>query len=180
MWPSRGRPKSACTTCKSQKVLYLPWASGEHNAQRVSQQIRCSGERPICKRCARLLRNCVYTTTTSPERSLRFILDSRNVDRRTRTSSNPIKEINSQIHNSAGQSGLEGPPSTGLPAIISVRKDSLYLGISESLMYTLVDVYFESAYNSSLLLHKGRFLESLVAGTVEAHLILSVCAYAAK
>ena len=61
-----------------------------------------------------------------------------------------------------------------------MRKDSPYLGISESLMYTLVDVYFENAYNASLLLHKGRFLESLVEGTVEAHLILSVCAYAAK
>lgn len=47
-------------------------------------------------------------------------------------------------------------------------------------MYALVDVYFEHAYNASLLLHKGRFLESLGAGTVEAHLILSVCAYAAK
>ncbi|KAJ9608506.1 hypothetical protein H2200_007494 [Cladophialophora chaetospira] len=61
-----------------------------------------------------------------------------------------------------------------------MRKDSPYLGISESLMYTLVDVYFENAYNASLLLHKGRFLESLMAGTVEAHLILSVCAYAAN
>lgn len=64
--------------------------------------------------------------------------------------------------------------------MIPMRKDSPYLGISESLMYTLVDVYFENAYNASLLLHKGRFLESLTAGTVEAHLILSVCAYAAK
>lgn len=64
--------------------------------------------------------------------------------------------------------------------MLSMRKDSPYLGISESLMYTLVDVYFENAYNASLLLHKGRFLESLAAGTVEAHLILSVCAYAAK
>lgn len=47
-------------------------------------------------------------------------------------------------------------------------------------MYTLVDVYFENAYNATLLLHKGRYLDSLAAGTVEAHLVLSVCAYAAK
>lgn len=64
--------------------------------------------------------------------------------------------------------------------MLSMRSRSPYLGIAESLMYTLVDVYFENSYNASLLLRKDRFLESLVAGTVEPHLILSVCAYAAK
>ena len=64
--------------------------------------------------------------------------------------------------------------------MLPMRKDSSYLGISESLMHTLVDVYFENAYNASLLLHKGHFLASLAGSTVEAHLILSVCAYAAK
>lgn len=66
------------------------------------------------------------------------------------------------------------------PAMLSIPGQSPYLGISQSLMYTLVDVYFENAYNASLLLQKDRFLESLAQGTVEAHLILSVCAYAAK
>ena len=55
-----------------------------------------------------------------------------------------------------------------------------YLGVSKSLMYTLVDLYFETAYNASLLLHKASFIESLVAGTATPHIVLSVCAWAAK
>lgn len=83
-------------------------------------------------------------------------------------------------YSDAAQSASDHHPPTTPPARLPIRKDTHYLGISESLVYTLVDVYFENAYNASLLLHKGRFLESLVAGTVEDHLILSVCAYAAK
>ena len=83
-------------------------------------------------------------------------------------------------HTDAGHYLSEHQPPTKPSPKFSLRKDSPYLGVSESLMYTLVDLYFENAYNSSLLLHKRRFVESLMAGTVEAHLILSVCAYAAK
>ncbi|KAK5675883.1 hypothetical protein LTS10_011615 [Elasticomyces elasticus] len=55
-----------------------------------------------------------------------------------------------------------------------------YLGISNSLLYTLVDVYFATAYNASLLLHKASFLESLAGGTATPHVVLSVCAWAAN
>jgi hypothetical protein len=47
-------------------------------------------------------------------------------------------------------------------------------------MYTLVDLYFETAYNASLLLHKQSFLEQLALGTATPHIVLSVCAWAAK
>ncbi len=55
-----------------------------------------------------------------------------------------------------------------------------YLGISQTLMYKLVDLYFETAYNASLLLHKASFLEALTAGTATPHVVLSICAWAAK
>lgn len=55
-----------------------------------------------------------------------------------------------------------------------------YLGISKSLMYNLVELYFQTSYNASFLLHKTQFLESLAAGTTAPHVILAICAAAAK
>ncbi|KIX06345.1 uncharacterized protein Z518_04321 [Rhinocladiella mackenziei CBS 650.93] len=55
-----------------------------------------------------------------------------------------------------------------------------YLGISKSLMYTLVELYFHTSYNASFLLHKTQFLESLAAGTAAPHVILAICAAAAN
>lgn len=54
------------------------------------------------------------------------------------------------------------------------------LGIPSSLLYKLVDVYYANVYNATLLLHKPTFIESLKAGTVRQHIVLSVCAFAAK
>ena len=55
-----------------------------------------------------------------------------------------------------------------------------YLGIPRNLVLTLVEVYYDNVYNATLLLHKRTFLESLSAGIVRPHIILSVCAWAAK
>jgi hypothetical protein len=55
-----------------------------------------------------------------------------------------------------------------------------YLGIPSSLLYKLVEVYYDNVYNATLLLHKQTFLDSLAAGTVRPHIVLSVCAFAAK
>jgi hypothetical protein len=35
-------------------------------------------------------------------------------------------------------------------------------------------------YNATLLFHKASFLQSVAAGTVRPHVVLSVCAWAAK
>ncbi len=117
---------------------------------RVPPQLACSGERPVCNRCARLRKTCVFTPTTA--RSLQFISES---NRRTSRASHAVQESNPMNHSDAGESVPGEHSPTDPPAILSMRKDSPYLGISESLMYTLVDVYFENAYNASLLLHKG-------------------------
>ena len=60
------------------------------------------------------------------------------------------------------------------------HSEHAYLGISHDLTYTLAELYFETAYNASLLLHKASFLASLAAGTACPHVVLSVCAWAAK
>ncbi|RVX67076.1 hypothetical protein B0A52_08319 [Exophiala mesophila] len=91
-----------------------------------------------------------------------------------------VPESKSTTYSDAEQPLLDPHPPITPPARPPIHKDTQYLGISESLVYTLVDVYFENAYNANLLLNKGRFLESLVAGTVADHLILSLCAYAAN
>lgn len=67
-----------------------------------------------------------------------------------------------------------------IESILDCPTDVPYLGIPQSLVLTLVDVYFDNVYNASLLLHKGLFLESLAAGTARLHVVLGVCAWAAK
>ena len=68
-------------------------------------------------------------------------------------------------------------PLTPLP----VRpNEERYLGIPNSLVLMLVDVYYDNVYNASLLLHKQLFLQSIAQGTARSHIILSVCAWAAK
>lgn len=72
MWSSRGRPKSACTTCKGHKVLFLPCANSESvmmnechhryaaqaNAQSANDVQDCAGtvsthlQHPLLTRCA--------------------------------------------------------------------------------------------------------------------------------
>jgi hypothetical protein len=54
------------------------------------------------------------------------------------------------------------------------------LGIPKNLIPTLVDVYFRHVYNAGLLLHRESFLSSIEDGTADPHIVLSVCAWAAK
>lgn len=56
----------------------------------------------------------------------------------------------------------------------------LDLGIPKPLVLSLVKVFFENAYNATLLLHERLFLASLEDGTANRYIVLSVCAWAAK
>jgi hypothetical protein len=47
-------------------------------------------------------------------------------------------------------------------------------------MSELVELYFQTSYHASLLLHKKRLLESLATGSATPHVILAICASAAK
>lgn len=65
-------------------------------------------------------------------------------------------------------------------SILNSLTEEQFLGLPKSLIFTLAEVYFDTAYNASLLLHKRSFFESLEAGTACPHTILSICAWGAK
>ena len=157
--------------CKANRV----WSTANDD------QIRCSGERPICKRCLRLTHTCVYTSSADTVRNISKPAQS---STSVVTNSQPLPAPSTPregrhatsketLH---GSSRLLSPPSPELddPAV------KHYLGIPESLVLTLVEVYYDNVYNASLLLHKQTFLDSLAAGTARPHLVLGVCAWAAK
>ncbi|KAF5705763.1 hypothetical protein FMUND_11931 [Fusarium mundagurra] len=62
----------------------------------------------------------------------------------------------------------------------SVPSHDFFQGIAPSLVNTLVKLYFENVYQSTLLLHKSTFLQSLADQTVKPHILLSICAWGAN
>jgi hypothetical protein len=94
--------------------------------------------------------------------------------------SSPVTLRNEETiaENGATKSNHDLPSASKIS--IDRPRGSCYLGISEPLLLTLVDVYFENVYQSDLLLHKRMFLKSLAEGTTREHVILSICAFAAK
>lgn len=128
-------------------------------------QIRCSGERPSCKRCVRLKNTCEYGTNLIHPRQ------KRNVTRAVTA-------------NGASQSvGSRRLAPVALPANLnaeSVSNHAFFQGIAPSLVNTLVELYFDNVYQSTLLLHKTIFMQSLADQTVKPHILLSICAWGAK
>ncbi|OQU96863.1 Fungal specific transcription factor domain-containing protein isoform 3 [Cladophialophora immunda] len=133
MLAGAGRPRKACSRCKNQKV-------------------RCSGEKPTCKRCSRSNHLCLYKATDGQRSS------------KATSHSNATKAPMPQWHGPAVRP--EFPPQGS------------YVGIPMTLIMTLVDVYYASVYNASLLLHKRLFIEAIASGTARPHVVLSVCAWA--
>lgn len=136
-------------------------------------QVRCSGDRPACKRCARLKHNCVYAVlaATSPSNDhvhptgMVFSPPGTPVQGHPRTSSS--ERITSEVF--APQMWTISNPAT---------PEKTSLGIPNSLVTTLVDVYYTHVYNASLMLHRTSFLQQLESGTVAPALLLSICAFA--
>ncbi|EGU85024.1 hypothetical protein FOPG_04566 [Fusarium oxysporum f. sp. conglutinans race 2 54008] len=141
-----GRPSKACDVCRKQKV-------------------RCSGERPSCKRCVRLKNTCEYGTNLIHPRQ------KRNVTRAVTA-------------NGASQSvGSRRLAPVALSANLnaeSVSNHAFFQGIAPSLVNTLVELYFDNVYQSTLLLHKTIFMQSLADQTVNPHILLSICAWGAN
>jgi hypothetical protein len=135
-------------------------------------QIRCSGERPACNRCVRLGHSCTYSSkrpsaqkNSKPRQAFSSVTRAR--EARHVASSEAV-----QIQSHAS--------SIRKPLLVSPIEQDCYLGIPKDLVSTLVEVYYENVYNAALLLHKKSFLETLAAGTARPHVVLSVCAWAAK
>lgn len=136
------------------------------------RQVRCSGDRPICKRCARLNHTCHYGGNASetgkrPTRTRRTynVTDSPVVQCESATSS----EKNRHVLHSKRQATNVLPSNS----ISEVHQ----LGIPSSLVSILVELYYSHVYNASLLLQKRCFLEAMADGSVSPHVILSVCAW---
>lgn len=176
-----GRPRKACNTCKSLKVansdtdLVGLW----YNSANWSQ-IGCSGERPSCPRCLRLKRTCVYgyeqTITASPPVSRNLGSTRDRPPLATRRLLQQQKRIFPRETSDVNPNRIS--PTSRLAG--QRLSEEHYHGIPKALVLALVQVYFENLYNAKLLLHKRLFLESLEAGTSPAHIVLSVCASAAK
>ena len=66
------------------------------------------------------------------------------------------------------------------PSVPAPLTEEQYLDMPKSLVSTLVEVYFNTAYNAPLMSHKEKFIASLDAGTARPHTVLSFCAWGAK
>ena len=182
MWSSIGRPRTACGTCHSLKVIRptlppIPRCSTLCTAKHHLPKIRCTGERPICRRCSRLKQVCSYSSTaTTSRKHPSFVTAS--INRPVRSSPKEPKGKNTANGTTRSDGRRPVPTSSTLPSYSSV--DHYDIGIPKSLMLLLVEVFFEDAYNATLLLHKPSFLESLEEGRASPHVVLSVCAWAAK
>ena len=138
-------------------------------------KIRCTGERPICRRCSRLKQTCSYSGTATPSRKHHVFVPA-SINRPITRS--PKEQRSKSTANDTTSPDRRRPIPTSSASYSGV--DHYDLGIPKSLMSLLVEVFFEDAYNATLLLHKRLFLESLEEGRTSPHVILSVCAWAAK
>ncbi|KAI0454672.1 hypothetical protein F5B21DRAFT_504148 [Xylaria acuta] len=150
-------------------------ASGGSETLRRRIMIRCTEERPSCKRCLRLHHVCTYGNGPLPKRSSRPATEPAvSKDAPSQPTRNPPRGHTTQASLPQAQRRpvLTQPSGTG--------GSKQYIGLLEHLLPELVDIYFNYVYNAHLLLHKRSFLESVVDGTACIHVVLSICAWGAK
>jgi hypothetical protein len=173
-----------------------------------TSQIRCSGERPVCKRCSRLGHTCNYSGTRLLARSnpkpaqassalgatdihpsptsiaarecIHVISCETAPGDRNATRIEAARVGRQAIANEAVHVRTSNTSSASTLLLDDPVEQDRYLGIPMALILTLVQVYYDNVYNATLLLHKKSFLQSLAAGSARPHVVLSVCAWAAK
>jgi hypothetical protein len=138
-------------------------------------QVRCSLEKPICKRCTRLKHDCTYATNNTKSK---FVDRSARRQLAVRAPGETLEHV-SRIRNVRPDSPVPGI-SSGISKCNNFRTAKTAIEIPPDLLLTLVNVYYDCVYNASLLLHRRTFMQALSAGTMPRHVILSVCAFAAK
>ena len=57
-------------------------------------------------------------------------------------------------------------PSCPPGQLLNQPEQDRYIGIPDTLLATLVEVYFDNVYNADLLLHRRRFSDAIAEGTV--------------
>ncbi|KAF5686683.1 hypothetical protein FDENT_5686 [Fusarium denticulatum] len=99
-----------------------------------------------------------------------------------RRATKPVgKSAGADVTSRSGQSSH--PDSVVQTAFLNIERASNYefvQGIARPLVNTLVELYFDNVYQSTLLLHKATFLQSLTDHTVKPHILLSICAWGAN
>lgn len=180
MLAGSGRPRKACGQCKTQKVGLpesLPWGEAFKSAWVADgRQVRCSGEKPSCKRCIRLRRTCTYASDVV---SGYVASQSREAFSPPRCNATNEFERNGFPPGRPQRSSAQFLLLPHEESVLRFPAQEHYLGIPSTLLSSLIDVFYSHIYNASLLLHKRLFLESLTRGTARPHLVLSVCAFAA-
>lgn len=169
MLAGSGRPRKACRQCKKLKVTISNVINFLLHESVVTNcaQIRCSGDKPGCKRCLRLKRGCTYD-----------IPDSRKSQNQPRTTAN-LASKNGNSRESLIGTGANNSYCVAAPLSVN-PPDAYSLGIPPALVLNLTEIYFSNAYNAHLLLHRPSFLKAITEGTAKSHIVLSACAWAAK
>lgn len=142
----------------------------------MAMQVRCTGEKPLCKRCSRLKHVCSYDDHDDQALSKRIKKVS-TVRRTEPALLKPPQLVPVPQH----QTEASNPTwRINAPRPLLQNQNIYYPGIPMSLIATLVEVYYANVYNATLLLHKQMFLEALQTGMASQHVVLSVCAWALK
>ncbi|KAH7148209.1 hypothetical protein EDB81DRAFT_791762 [Dactylonectria macrodidyma] len=153
---TQGRPRKACGVCKAQKI-------------------RCSGDRPSCKRCQRLRHACNYNGSSTTARSRK---PSQRAHKRP--SLIPTTARDGEIDGNGGTMQAGRDVVSTPTALRDYPTTESQLGIRTTLALTLAEAYFDNIYNAGFFLPRRLFLESLAAGTAHHHVVLSVCAWGAN
>ena len=139
-------------------------------------QVRCSSDRPACKRCTRLRHDCVYPSegfqTRAVSQSNRASHELGSVPAASRASVPQRLDGHEYLSPEATAPLIWSSPRLQQPS------ENTVLGIPDSLVTTLVDVYYSHVYNASLLVHRPTFLQALKAGNANPAVVLSICAFA--
>lgn len=146
MWSSIGRPRTACGTCHSLKVirrtlLPMPYCSTLCTTNHRLPKIRCTGERPRCKRCSRLKQTCSYSGTATHSRKNHVFVPA-SINRPT-TSSPKEQKNKSTAHDTTRSDGRRPVPRSSILPNYS-RLDHYDLGIPKSLMSLLVAIFLRT------------------------------------
>lgn len=160
-----GRPRRSCDACSAQKVsLSCPPAYVvDAKYLMVTPQLRCCGQKPVCQRCRRLGRPCIYPTSR------------RTTSTTTRTPATASNTATNGTRLSPGPSGL--PESSVSRFHIPEKR---YSGVPTALLPVLIDLYYTHLYNASLLLHRPSLTRGLELDTIRTDVLLSICALASR
>ncbi|OAA68003.1 Zn(2)-C6 fungal-type DNA-binding domain protein [Niveomyces insectorum RCEF 264] len=154
-----GRPRRSCDNCNGQKL-------------------RCCGQKPVCTRCRRLNRLCVYrgaaAATAGPPAARAPGCASSDV-----LSQSPLPPP-PQAAGAAGAAGiLETVDAVGSLSYLNIP-EKRYCGVPEALITPLIDLYYTHIYNAPLLMRRPSLERAVQTNSIRTNVLLCICALAGK